>query len=610
MPPNSNADEATSQDHPFRALAHVDDLAAHLPFDASAPKLYADHDSHGSELDYETRAFAYVRRLLLDDGVSLIVLTGDTGHGKTHLCRRLLQHGGLSAEDALTKICTDDAGRDPIELPGAKRAVRIIKDLSEFELDGAAQLLIGLLDDESTIGIVSANEGRLRAVTHRRPEQLSVILDTLDGGLAQGDTADASGKIHVINLNFQAAAPIDEQRGFLRYLLDAWTSDGRKWRSCTTCKAKPDCPIIRNRERLSGRGSRGEAWRDGLVQLIRTAEQTGYVLTFRETLILIAYLLTGGLRCADVERLVLRKRPAELDNHHLERLLFEVPLDERKAEQLRVLMRMRRYDPGLVPHRDVDEAIIERLEDDDVLGGAAWFGAAGIPHTRKQLRDEAADFAELVRSKRREAYFEVAAQGPTGIFQRARRLGLHHYDRFDHIQGADESHGAMKPIIAQVIAGLHVIQGIRPPDTTELYIVDPAFSRAGSGTAVIAARLRRNKLWLRGLHEFWQDKKGGATPPLTEAVDWLDRVIVLRDEHNNALLELDLMQFEFILRAGEGVAFAAFHAAERRRVLTKLAQLAERLPRRADTIQIVVADTIREVLVDRDGSIEVPERSL
>ena len=540
----------------------IDELASFHPARALSPRLYADADLLASGLHYETRALAHILDLLSDDAVSLIVLTGDAGHGKTHLCRRLLQRGGLSAEEALARICQDHAGREPIDLPGTQRAVRIIKDLSEFEAEGAAGLLIELLDDQDTIGIVSANEGRLREVTNRRRDRLAVILETLEQGLADGDTADPRGEIHVINLNFQAAAP-HADHGFLRYVLDAWTGDGRKWRSCASCKARPQCPIVRNRERLSGRGT---SWRDGLIQLIRTAEQTSYVLTFRETLILVAYLISGGLRCRDVERLVQRGRDAELAGYHLERLLFERVLAEREAEQLRVLARVRRYDPGRVPLRDVDERIIEELEEADALGGAVWFGASAVPHTRKQLRDEAARFAELVRTHRREAYFEVATPGAEGTSQRSRRLGLHHYDRFDHVQGSDEGHKKMKPIIERVIAGLHVVQGIRPPDTTELYIVDPAFSRAGSGTAVIAARLRRNKLWLRGLHEYWQDKKGGSTPPLTEAVDWLDRTIVLRDHDNDALLEFDLMQFEFLLRAAEGVAFAAFHAAERRRV--------------------------------------------
>lgn len=608
LDPFESPSNPTIEELYFRSVEIVDQLAVYVPFDGQKRKpLSAEHHARDSGLHYETRALGHIRGLLSNPSVSLIVLTGDAGHGKTHLCYQLLQSGGLSPEEARAKICNDPAGRTPIVLAEPNRPVRVIKDLSEFEPEVAAQLLVDLLDDESTIGIVSATEDRLRSAASRRPLRLSVILHTLKRGLVHGETADENGRIHVVNLNFQSVVPLDDQQGFIRYLLDAWTSDERKWESCASCKAKPHCPISRNRERLAGLagGPSSWSWRDGLIQLIRTAEQAGYLLSFREALPLIAYLLSGGLRCSDVHVFVQREQHHELTNRRLERLLFERPLE---VEPLRVMTWLRRYDPGRVAHRDIDDEIVDALELDGALGNATCLGPAPRPQTLEQSQVEALRLVALVCSKRREVYFEVAAQGLAGIFDRARRLGLYYYLLFHSLQGPEEDPARTKAVVGQLIAGLNALQGIRRSDTTYLYVLDPVSSRAGSGVGVIAGRVRRNKLSLRGLPACWRDKKLGATPTLSEAVDWLDRSVVLHDDQGRVLLELDVIQFEFLLRAADGVAFLTFHAAERLRVLTRLGQLAEHLPRENDTIHVVAAGNIYEVGFDGDGPIEVRGR--
>ena len=587
----------------YKRASVVDQMIRYLPFNAQAGNLFEEHVSAADAPEpYETKTFEFVLQLLTDPEVSLIILTGDAGHGKTHLCRRILERSGLPPEEAVALMKTAKAGEEPIQLPDSDRGIRVVKDLSEFPEDRGAEILISILADRA-VGIVSANEGRLRSVVGRRSEDLGVILKTLEEGIRHGHTT-IDGQVHIINLNFQSVTP--DGGGFLEHLLDNWTRDNRRWVSCSGCAAADTCPIFENKEYLGEKGADGDRRRDGFVQLVRTAEQTGYVLTIRETLILAAYLITGGATCDAVHQMHRRNASAQMRDLKLVQLLFDRALSDREATQLGVLQRIRRYDPGVLPHRDVDEQAIRDLEDEDRLGQHAWFGSAA-GQTRRQKREEARGLRQEVRTKRRESYFEAPRPGRAGMLDRARRTGLYHYPEFDHVQGEDEDPKGMRGLIERVVHGLHVIQGIRPSDRSHLHLVDPAFSRSSSHTSVIALRIPKRDLWLWGLHEFWRHRDAEHEVRLVDAVDWLDRSVCLCEgkESPKELISLDLLQFEFVLRAADGVAFSRFHAADRRRILSLLAEIAEASESGDDEIRFVMADTVKRIVLERDGTIEV-----
>ena len=606
-----NQDDASS----YRRVSLVQEMVYNVPFDAHAPNLFEEKRSEENEPEpYETNAFRYVLSLISDPGVSMIVLTGDAGHGKTHLCRRLLQHrvgegdsDRITSDEARALLIDDNEGRRAIEVVDGAKPIRVIKDLSEFEpLDAAVELLETHLKDESSISIVCANEGRLRSVVARAGGSLDLLLETLEAGLDSGRTS-TGGAVHIVNLNYQSITP--EGGGFLDHMLKQWTRDGRSWVNCNKCLAKDHCPILRNKETLGGKDEDSQRRRAGLEHLVRIAEQTGYVLTIREALILIAYLITGGTGCERVHEDHRNSDWNALEARRFERLLFERELNSHEAKQLRVLERIRHYDPGVVTHRDVDEDIVRRLEDGGGLGNDLWFGADdGAQYTRKKRRQDAMHLVELVRTARRESFFVDAPNDPSGITERSRRLGLYHYSDFDHIQSDDENPKMMRTIVERVVQGLHVVQGIRPSDTMSLHIVDPAFSRSGSTTSVIALSIPRNELWLYGLHEVWAESSGGEEAPMMRAVDWVDRAIVLcrGTREPESLVVMNLLQFEFVLRAANGVFFSHFHDSDRRRILTRLAKVAEESSgRRNGSVQAVVDDRIRTIVVERDNSIEV-----
>ncbi len=113
----------------------------------------------GDRKSYETKSYHYVLELLAQPSTSLIVLTGDAGHGKTHLCKRILEAGGKSGEEALQALKDDPEGQTPIALDVFAKPLRIVKDLSDDpdEVRNAVRLL-ELIEDETSIGLVCANE--------------------------------------------------------------------------------------------------------------------------------------------------------------------------------------------------------------------------------------------------------------------------------------------------------------------------------------------------------------------------------------------------------------------------------------------------------------------
>jgi len=204
-------------------------------------------------------------------------------------------------------------------------------------------------------------------------EELAPLLRALERGLERGETSPHDrADVHVINLNHQSAT--SRGRSFLDHALDHFLNHQSAWNVCKSCKASDDCPIYANRNELACSPAlerKNRPHREALVSLFRVAEQGGYVLTFRETLVLVAYLVTGGLSCADVEKKHRSRRPeAALYPYGLLPLLFSPDLTTDQEKLMRVLARFQRLDPGRVALRSVDERLHRELEATDVsLGG-------------------------------------------------------------------------------------------------------------------------------------------------------------------------------------------------------------------------------------------------
>ena len=153
----------------FQINNHVSNLNRFLPFDADFDQLYEEHVDEESVV-LPTRALETACRLV-NDGVRLLLLTGDAGHGKTHICRRLLENtldvdrgaafAVIRPRDDGTTVSdgTVDLGRTQ-----AGNQLRIIRDLSEMPEAAAAHALADALASPTRTTVCCANEGRLRVV--------------------------------------------------------------------------------------------------------------------------------------------------------------------------------------------------------------------------------------------------------------------------------------------------------------------------------------------------------------------------------------------------------------------------------------------------------------
>ena len=352
--------------------SHVARLHRFLPFSSAHDQIYEEYQTGEDNLDLRTVAISYAAEAI-KAGARCVVFTGDAGHGKTHMCRRLIESAllGYDSEAARRHLLTScDGSRAIPPFDGAGPKLRIHKDLSEIQPPRRAAEFLeqnGRSDGETLI--VCANEGRLRAIISS--EGAGPICESIGAlfheSFQTGITADATGTIHIVNLNFQSVASRESSGNgsLLTRVLASWVADGRRWgdRSCGSCVHEPLCPIRRNRALLTEDGDTSTVrWRR-LEELFEVLERLGHVITIREMLMLVAYLISGGLTCHDVDKRLAGGASKKGWQHAwmFYNLLFRSPpsLSADRAEKgIPILSACRRLDPGMIAVRCVDEKIL------------------------------------------------------------------------------------------------------------------------------------------------------------------------------------------------------------------------------------------------------------
>jgi len=113
--------------------SNVERMNRHLPFTPSHEQIYEEYQKDTDVLNIETNALKYLISAVLD-GAKFIVLTGDAGHGKTHLCRRLIEkYLKIDSSEARKILLEKCDGVQLIKNPDNTTSLplRIHKDFSE-----------------------------------------------------------------------------------------------------------------------------------------------------------------------------------------------------------------------------------------------------------------------------------------------------------------------------------------------------------------------------------------------------------------------------------------------------------------------------------------------
>jgi hypothetical protein len=614
-----------------RMNGHVARLNRYLPFSAAHDQIYEEYQTGEDSLELFTVALEYSRRAV-SGPARCIVLTGDAGHGKTHLCRRLIElelgyEASVSRVLLTTKCSAEEA--IPHASDSAHRRLRVHKDFSELEPRAAAKLLEDCVRRDGEVLVVCANEGRLRAIVQSNGagpvcEEISTLFErSFSNGLSSMD-----GSIHIVNLNYQsiAATQKGERTGLLRRTLQSWVEDGRRWQGCASCSLIETCPIRRNRTLLvedAGYSARRIA---RLEEMSEVVERLGHVITIREMLMLVSYLITGGMRCEDVH-----KRSATSDNTQgwqhpwaFYNLLFSPPpemSEDRLYKGIPVLAMFRRLDPGAIAARDVDDKVLnvgEVFESGQLdlqfrlvgSGSTKLIDAAqglddfiGNPQSKSEQAREAEVATQAVQALRRRAVFDDVDTDRSLMS----RLGFRHGDEFLGVIGERLTSPEQVRLKNLVIAGLHSIQGLRMPRSeATLHLVDPAFGRASDDAAIIARRISAAQLHLLPARNAWPS--GDKVWSVCDSVDWIDRTVVVRvverDGETTTDLGLDLLSFECVTRSASGYVSEDFYANEIRRIRVFLGRLTSQGKTDSSDITLFMDGKIQSISIDM-GVIQV-----
>ena len=608
--------------------SHVSRLHRYLPFTPAHDQIYEEYQRSEDTLNLPTKALGYLCDVV-ERGARLILLTGDAGHGKTHLCRRLIQeHLSYDETEARKLINTACSGKDTITAaPGKspKVPLRIFKDFSELDVASAAQEVDSAWRRTDEITVICANEGRLRAIleTEGAGEGCQTLRDHFKQSFVDG-LASRDGLIHIVNLNYQSVAAGDDQ-SLTSLALQKWL-DARRWQTCQECDSRDACPILRNRNMLNLQTDPNAATRrKRLDSIFATLERLGTVITVRELLMTSAYMLTGGLDCKTVHKKTGGKRRTGWQHQYaFYNLLFERPenVSRDMFGRIPVLLKLQRIDPGMRAIRILDEALLNESStmetgEVDILfeykgpdGPTLIDGAAGIdniegyPRNRKDRQVEADFIRSVIRSLRRRAYFDAISQGQNEM----QCLGFDHGGDFLAIVNRTLVPHEMARLKNLVVAGLHTVQGLQTRShAVALHLVDPAFGKATMHAAIVARKIPISKITLKPKSEMWTPQAGTSNRLMSNAVDWLERQVVLTIEENSLgplSFSFDLMTFDYVSRAASGFLPEDFYAHDVRRITTFLARLAETGGDRDQEISLFLHGSVRSVSID-NGVIQV-----
>jgi len=216
-----------------------------------------------------------------------VILTGNAGDGKTYLCRQIV-NVLQGKEPKRWEVLIDQ----PIEY----NAMRffIVKDLSELSEEKGKEILQRLAQTLQTPDLrdrylIAANEGRLRALisTIAGHKELKEAIQTqLDQGPAYHQS------LIVFNLNRVATST------FVSAAL-AWMTDQRNWQDCNECPIQLKCPIRFNVTRLTE-----QSVQQRIKMLYELLERSNEHVTIRDMLIHLAYTISGGFDCTQVQQQV------------------------------------------------------------------------------------------------------------------------------------------------------------------------------------------------------------------------------------------------------------------------------------------------------------------
>lgn len=327
--------------------------------------------------------------------VSLVILCGNAGDGKTAFLQRLVQTLGGDPPQSSERVWSGRlAGRKAmINLDGAaswkgRSADDLLGDLFGPFLDQPPK--------DGSIHLVAVNDGRLmewieqQEMGHgERP-----LTRALTAALTQ-QTQDVASHIRLVELNNRSlVGGLDLQRGSISThfvdelirLLVGGEQAAQIWEPCRTCSAQSRCSMKRSADMMGASAdpavmAEGARLRERLTEALQTVHQRNEIhITARELKAAISYILFGLDHCEDLHR------DADLEPHDPADHAFNPESRGRQGELLRELARL---DPALEGHARVDRYLVGKGAPDPAHGARRFRDAVGRPLPLRDARRRA-----------------------------------------------------------------------------------------------------------------------------------------------------------------------------------------------------------------------------
>ena len=424
---------------------------------------WGNRETRGLDTDFAARTYVEtaLERTLYDDlrerRVSLVVLCGNAGDGKTAILQRLAKRLGLGDHRSATRIVngqTDDGLTVRMNLDGS----------AAWEGRSADQLLNEILEPfqhgrpvEDCAHLLAINDGRLLEWIddverdHDGPTPLTrALTDFLE------DEGQPDSYVRFVNLNQRslvggiAADGKSIDTGFLDDLVDGLYGGERAastWEPCRTCSAQDRCAVFRAARSFGPGGLAGDDIRTRARQRLFEALQAVHLrgethVTVRELRAALVYILFGLQYCRDYHE-------EQGDALPYWGRAFDAGSPGRQGDVLRELIR---FDPALDAHPHIDRVLLHPPED---------AGHSGAPR-RSDEPAHGERHAQLA-SERRRAYFEWTAEEIAQVAGDPEALGLaqgRHLREFRDVAIADDA--ARGKLARRLCGGISRLEALPP----------------------------------------------------------------------------------------------------------------------------------------------------
>ena len=395
--------------------------------------------------------------------VSLVILCGNAGDGKTALLQHLAGKLGMDEQptsDTRILDCTLESGvKVRMNLDGS--AAWRGKSADEL-LDGFLAPFMHGRPPADLIHLLAVNDGRLLEWIEHAEEGEETLLTRHLRQLLEGEAdemgvapSEAPAHIRFIDLNHRSlvgGVSEEEQRittDFLDRLIDGlYGGDhaGETWAPCETCLAEDRCEVRRAIRRFGpeANAANPEAQhhaRQRLYEALQAVHLRGQThITIRELRAALVYILFGTHYCTEYHAAADPAHPIE---PYWQRT-FAAESDARQGEVLREFVR---FDPALESHPKVDRYLLESLDAT----------------------------APTLTSARRRAYFETSPDQLAEVAGSQQALELAHSRHIRAFRDLPIRQGAHTDLCRKLCAGISRLEDLPPhaldrPDAVPLRV--------------------------------------------------------------------------------------------------------------------------------------------